>query len=550
MLADGHSVKTMLTTWDEDGQTDMLKRDCSICSINSVAASDSGAHLAKESSTDDCEENSMTMVPLKKLEDAPSLISLFKESAELKPGWPLLGPTILSCRKPQDSSHVRQIPVVEWAMQLPSRYCSSIENLNSEYGGERDQSCELDGESGAMVSVVNGTVPIPSSPDCILFSLPDELEGLHQKYSATCRFFKFHELVSVTSNFSPDKMIGKGGSSQVYKGCLPDGKELAIKILKHSEDSLKEFVLEIEIITALRHKNIMSLFGFCFEDDHLLLVYDFLSRGSLEENLYAAGKEPLVLCWKERYKVAIGVAEALDYLHEREPQPVIHRDIKSSNILLSDDFEPQLSDFGLAKWASPTSSHITCTYVAGTFGYLAPEYFIYGKVNEKIDVYAYGVVLLELLSGRKPISSNYPKGQESLVMWAKPILNHGKFACLLDPNLGDRYDREESERMVLAASLCIRRAPRARPQMSFVLKILQGDKEATKWARLQVHASEGSDMKLKDSALEGSESDMLDDDTFSRTNLRSHLNLALLGVEEDTVSVSSIEQSVSLEDNL
>ncbi|XP_073143175.1 protein kinase STUNTED [Henckelia pumila] len=548
VLADGHSVKTILTTWDEDGQNDILKRDCSICSINSLAASDSGAHLAKEPSTDDCEENSMTMVPLKKLEDATSLFSLFKESAELKPGWPLLGPNILSSRKPRDSSHVRQISVVEWAMQLPSRYCSSVENLNPEYDGEKDQSCELDGESGAMVSVVNGNVSVPSSPDCISSSLPDELEGLHQKYSATCRLFKFHELVSVTSNFSPDNMIGKGGNSQVYKGCLPDGKELAIKILKHSEDCLKEFVLEIEIITALHHKNITSLFGFCFEDNHLLLVYDFLSRGSLEENLYGAGKQPLALGWRERYKVAIGVAEALDYLHERETQPVIHRDIKSSNILLSHDFEPQLSDFGLAKWASPTSSHITCTDVAGTFGYLAPEYFMFGKVNEKIDVYAYGVVLLELLSGRKPISSNCPKGQESLVMWAKPILNHGKFASLLDLNLGDRYDREEVERMVLAASLCIRRTPRARPQMSFVLKLLQGDKEATKWARLQVLASEGSDIKLKDNTLEGS--DMLDDDTFSRSNLRSHLNLALLGVEEDSVSVSSIEQSVSLEDYL
>ncbi|XP_073285951.1 protein kinase STUNTED [Primulina huaijiensis] len=545
VLTDGHSLETKLITWDEDsrGQTDMLKRDCSICSLNSVEPNDSGAHLAKESSTDDSEENLMITEPLKMLDAAPSLISLFKESAELKPGWPLLRPTVLSSRKQPYSSHVRQISVVEWAMQLPSRYCSSIENLtsDSEHDGEKDQSCELDGESGAMVSVGNGTISISSSPNCISSSLPNELERIHQTYSATCRLFKFHELVSATSNFSPDNMIGKGGSSQVYKGCLPDGKELAIKILKQSDDSLKEFVLEIEIITALHHKNIMSLFGFCFKDHHLLLVYDFLSRGSLEENLYGAEKEPSAFGWRERFKVAIGVAEALDYLHNREPQPVIHGDIKSSNILLSDDFAPQLSDFGLAKWASPTSSHITCTDVAGTFGYLAPEYFMYGKVNEKIDVYAYGVVLLELLSGRKPISSNCPKGQESLVMWARPFLNNGKFACLLDSNLDDRYDSEEAERMFLAASLCIRRTPRARPQMNYILKLLQGDKDATKWARLEVHASEGS-------TLEGS--DISDDDTFSQSNLRSHLNLALLGVEEDSVSGSSIEQSVSLEDYL
>ncbi|CDP09689.1 unnamed protein product [Coffea canephora] len=170
-------------------------------------------------------------------------------------------------------------------------------------------------------------------------------------------------------------MVGKGGSSKVYKGCLPDGKELAVKLLKPSEawfkvsflgihvsqNHLVPFVLEIEIITALNHKNIISLFGFCFEDNHLLLVYDFLSRGSLEENLHRYKKDPLAFGWNQRYKVAVGVAKALEHLHNRDAQPVIHRDVKSSNILLSDDFEPQLSDFGLAKWASTTSTHITCT---------------------------------------------------------------------------------------------------------------------------------------------------------------------------------------------
>ncbi|CAK9152038.1 unnamed protein product [Ilex paraguariensis] len=179
--------------------------------------------------------------------------------------------------------------------------------------------------------------------------------------------------------------------------------------------------------------------------------------------------------------------------------------------------------------------------------YLAPEYFMYGKVNDKIDVYAYGVVLLELLSGRKPICSDYPKGQESLVMWAKPIVNSGKFTQLLDPTLDSNYDREQMERMVLAATLCIRRAPRARPQMSLVLKLLQGDVEVTNWARLQVNASEGSDAMLQANALEGS--DAVDDEAFSRSNLQSHLNLALLDVEE-VLSISSIEQSISLEDYL
>ncbi|KAA8538397.1 hypothetical protein F0562_028057 [Nyssa sinensis] len=514
-----------------------LKQNCSICSPESIVPDNSSI---EESSGNGDEDNSMAIVPAQKLEAASSSISLLiRELPELRPGWPLLRRTILSNLQSSGRSSVRQISVVQWALRLPSRHCLAIANSDqkeSSCNADEDQSLTLDGESGAIVPVGTESVTAPHSLDQSSGSLPKELEGLHEKYSATCRLFNHQELKSATSNFMLGNLIGKGGSSQVYQGCLPDGKELAVKILKPSEDALKEFVLEIEIITALHHKNIISLFGFCFEDNNLLLVYDFLSGGSLEENLHGNKKDPLAFGWTERFKVAVGVAEALDYLHNKIPKPVIHRDVKSSNILLSDDFEPQLSDFGLAKWAPTTSAHITCTDVAGTFGYLAPEYFMYGKVNDKIDVYAFGVVLLELLSGRKPISSDYPKGQESLVMWAKPILNSGKVAQLLDASLGNNYDGHQMERMVLAATLCIRHAPRARPQMSLVVKLLHGDAEVTKWARLQVNACEGSDM--------------LDDDAFPRSNLQSYLNLALLDVEEDSLSMSSIEQSVSLEDYL
>ncbi|KAL8482240.1 hypothetical protein ACS0TY_028406 [Phlomoides rotata] len=547
VLNDGNPVIPMLT-WDDGDSCGKSERKCMVCSY-SVGPENSCA--GEEHINDDVDDrkNSMAIVPVQKIEAASSSISmLLMELPEVvKPGWPLLRRAVMN-RSSSFNLQVRQMSVVQWAMRLPSRYFTlSIENSpqnDDDLDHDQDQ-CVLDGESGAIVPVGNEAVSIPSSPDRLMRSLPEELEGLQEKYSATCRLFKFKELESATSNFRQGNMIGKGGSSQVYRGCLRDGKELAVKILKPSEDVLKEFVLEIEIITALHHKNIISLFGFCFEDNHLLLVYDLLPRGSLEENLHGNEKEPLSFGWNERYRVAIGVAEALDYLHNREGQSVIHRDIKSSNILLSDDFEPQISDFGLAKWASTTSTHITCTDVAGTFGYLAPEYFMYGKVNEKIDVYAYGVVLLELLSGRKPISSNCPKGQESLVMWAKPILTSEKFISLLDPKLGSNYDQEQVERMVLAASLCIRRAPRARPHMSLVLKLLQGDPEVAKWARLQVNASEWSD----NNSLDGPDS--LDDETFSQDNLQSHLTLAMLGVEEDSTSMSSIEQShFSLEDYL
>ncbi|KAF5749068.1 L-type lectin-domain containing receptor kinase II.1-like [Tripterygium wilfordii] len=516
-------------------------QNCSICgSIPALPDGSCNQSVEEPSADDGGGDKSLAIVPAKKVEASSGSISMLtRQLPEVRPGWPLLRRTVVSDQQFCDRSLVRQISVVQWALRLPSRQISSRINLDrKQICGDQGTilSSNLDGESGAIVPVGTETMTAPLSPDESSIGLPKELDGLHEKYSASCRLFKYQELLSATSNFLPENLIGRGGSSRVYRGCLPDGKELAVKILKQSEDVLKEFVLEIEIITTLHHKNIISLLGFCFEDNNLLLVYDFLSRGSLEENLHGKKKDSLAFGWSERYKVALGIAEALEYLHSCSAQPVIHRDVKSSNILVSDDFEPQLSDFGLAKWASISSSHITCSDVAGTFGYLAPEYFMYGQVNDKVDVYAFGVVLLELLSGRKPISNDHPKGQESLVMWAKPILNGGKVSQLLDASLGDNYDHDQMERMVLAATLCIRHSPRSRPQVSLVSKLLQGDDEVTKWARVQVSAIE--------------ESDMIDGKACPPSNLQSHLNVALLDMDDDSLSMSSLEHSISLEDYL
>ncbi|KAI9113358.1 hypothetical protein K1719_015883 [Acacia pycnantha] len=522
-----------------DSTETVQKRSCSLCGPAYALPDSTCNQAAEESSGGSGKEYSMSIVLAQTTKAASSASVLpARKSPELKPGWPLLHRTISSGRQSPVGSLVRQISVVQWAMQLPSRnFWHAGDHVHRPASSVPDhhQSLALDSESGAIVPL-NAQIGIASSPDHDSRKIPKELEGLPEKYSSTCRLFQYQELFLATSNFSPENLIGEGGSSQVYRGYLPDGKELAVKILKPSDDVLNEFLLEIEIITPLHHKNIISLLGFCIEDGNLLLVYDFLSRGSLEEILHGSKKNGLVFGWTERYKVAVGVAEALDYLHNRDPQRVIHRDVKSSNVLLSQDFEPQLSDFGLAKWASASSSHIICTDVAGTFGYLAPEYFMYGKVNAKIDVYAFGVVLLELLTGRKPISGDYPKGQESLVMWATPILNSGKVAQLLDPSLGSNYDQDQMERMVLAASLCIRRAPRARPQMSLITKLLQGDGDVIRWARLEADASK---------AIETN-----DDEGCPTSNLQSHLNLAFLDVEDDSLSMCSIEQNVSLEDYL
>ncbi|CDY40878.1 BnaCnng09690D [Brassica napus] len=446
---------------------------------------------------DDESHKAKEIVPVKGLEE------LVRKQAEPIPGWPLLRRAFSSTGQPITTR--KQIPVAQWALKLPPRNIKQI--------------------------------GYDSSPDNSQRKLPEELERLYKRFSSTCQFFKYKELVSVTSDFSPDNFIGIGGSSRVYRGSLSNEREVAVKILKQTEDVLNDFVAEIDIITTLHHKNIISLLGFCVEDKNLLLIYNYLSRGSLEENLHGSKKDMLAFQWRERYKVAMGVAEALDYLHNSASQPVIHRDVKSSNILLSDDFEPQLSDFGLARWASISTTHMICSDVAGTFGYLAPEYFMYGKVNDKIDVYAFGVVLLELLSGRKPISSGCPKGQESLVMWAKPILEDGKYSQLLDSSLRDNKNNngDQMQRMVLAATLCIRRSPQARPKMSSVLKLLKGDEDTLEWAMQQVSSS-------------SEESEMLEDEQSQRSDLQSHLNLALLDVEDDSISMGSFEQGVSVEE--
>nr|GMC82305.1 probable receptor-like serine/threonine-protein kinase At5g57670 [Ipomoea batatas] len=369
------------------------------------------------------------------------------------------------------------------------------------------------------------------------FQIPKELECLSEKYSSTCRLFGYQELLTATSSFIPENLIGKGGSSKVYKGCLPDGKELAVKIFKPSEVVVKQFLSEIETITTLHHKHIISLLGFCIEDNNILLVYDLLSRGSLEDNLHGAQNIRSSFGWHDRYKVALGVAQALDHLHNLTTGSIIHRDVKSSNILLSDDFEPKLSDFGLATSASFSSHDLDGTDIAGTFGYLAPEYFMHGKINEKIDVYAYGVVLLELLSGRKPIDNTNAKGQESLVMWAKQILENGKPTDLLDLSLIDTYEHDEFERMVLAATLCIKRAPKLRPPINIVVKLLQGEEEAINWARQR--GGNGSE-----------EVDVESEEEDAPANIQSFLNVALQNLDSDSLSSCSSDQHISVEDYL
>ncbi|XP_062197501.1 protein kinase STUNTED-like isoform X2 [Phragmites australis] len=467
-----------------------------------------------------------------------------RESPEGATGWPLLRKKFWPDRKaylPEKS----KMSVVQWAMRLPSRY-SAVSPVHSEYITRRPDSTT----NASHILHDRVVVPLRSNSgrssvviEELEKEIPEELTLLKEKFSSIYSSFSYSELANITSGFSPECIVGQGGTSQVYKGCLANGRKLAVKIMKYSDEVLKEFVSEIDIVSSLSHKNVISLIGFCFKSDDLLLVYEYLQRGSLEEILHGE-KECNIFGWTERFNVAVGVARALDYLHGSDnSRPVIHRDVKSSNILISECFEPKLSDFGLAVWTADVTSQMTCNDVAGTFGYLAPEYFMHGKVNNKIDVYAFGVVLLELISGRKPLCTGCPKGQESLVMWANSIIQGGKLTQLVDPNLPTEGHTNEVERMTLAASLCIRQAPHNRPHIDVVLKLLDGDNDILKWARSQVGLSCESD---------DGEGVMTPPAPGSNTNIQSYINLAF-DVDDDSASVSSndfITANTSLEEYL
>ncbi|KAL0381690.1 UNVERIFIED_CONTAM: Receptor-like cytosolic serine/threonine-protein kinase RBK1 [Sesamum angustifolium] len=287
------------------------------------------------------------------------------------------------------------------------------------------------------------------------------------------RNFSYAELKQATDNFSSDKLIGKGGHAEVYKGFLPDGHVVAVKKItkaeKKNEDRVGDFLAELGIIAHIDHPNTAKLIGFS-SDGGLHLVLQFSPHGSLGTVLHGSEES---LDWNLRYKVALGIAEGLKYLHCDCQRRIIHRDITASNILLSEDYDAQISDFGLAKWLPEKWLHHVVSPIEGTFGYMAPEYFMHGIVHEKTDVFAFGVLLLELITGRRAVDSS----QQSLVMWAKPLLEQNNIKEVADPRLGENYSVIEMKRAMFAAFICIHHLPNMRPNMPRVVKVLKGEHE-------------------------------------------------------------------------
>ncbi|XP_019432768.1 PREDICTED: receptor-like serine/threonine-protein kinase ALE2 isoform X2 [Lupinus angustifolius] len=286
--------------------------------------------------------------------------------------------------------------------------------------------------------------------------------------------FSLSEIQKATDKFSSKRVLGEGGFGRVYCGTLGDGTEVAVKLLTmDNQNREREFITEIELLSRLHHRNLVKLIGICMEGRRRCLVYELVRNGSVESHLHGVDKKNSPLGWGARTKIALGAARGLAYLHEDSNPRVIHRDFKASNVLLEDDFTPKVSDFGLAREATEGSNHIS-TRVMGTFGYVAPEYAMTGHLLVKSDVYSYGVVLLELLTGRKPVDMSQPPGQENLVTYARPLLTTREgLEQLVDPSLAGTYEFDEMAKMASIASMCVHQEVTQRPFMGEVVQALK-----------------------------------------------------------------------------
>ncbi|KAI3961475.1 hypothetical protein MKX01_001211 [Papaver californicum] len=288
---------------------------------------------------------------------------------------------------------------------------------------------------------------------------------------SSSKCFSYDEISNATNDFHPDSMVGQGGYSEVYKGNLKDGLTIAVKRLSKdntNEIKQKEFLIELGVLGHVNHPNTIHLIGCCIENG-LHLVFNFSPNGSLESALHGGSCD--ILDWPVRHKIAVGVARGLHYLHKGCKHRIIHRDIKAANVLLGSNFEPQISDFGLAKWLPKDWNQYSAIPVEGTFGYLAPEYFMHGIVDEKTDVFAFGILLLEIITGRMPVDSS----KKILLSWARSLIESEDIAELADPKLDGNYDIDQMYKLVLIASYCVRKSSLWRPSMDEVFQLLKDD---------------------------------------------------------------------------
>ncbi|KAF7031961.1 hypothetical protein CFC21_043200 [Triticum aestivum] len=286
------------------------------------------------------------------------------------------------------------------------------------------------------------------------------------------------ELIEKTDDFGAKALIGEGSYGRVYYAVLDNGTKMAVKKLDSTENEpISEFSTQVSLVSRLKHENFVDILGYCMERNLRIVAYEFATMGSLHDVLHGRkgvqGAQPgPPLNWMQRMKIAVDAAKGLEYLHEKVQPSIVHRDVRSSNILLFEDFKAKIADFNLSNQAPDMAARLHSTRVLGTFGYHAPEYAMTGQLTQKSDVYSFGVVLLELLTGRKPVDHTAPRGQQSLVTWATPRLTEDKVKGCIDPRLEGEYPPKGLAKLGAVAALCVQYEAEFRPSMSIVVKAL------------------------------------------------------------------------------
>ncbi|CAH2034362.1 unnamed protein product [Thlaspi arvense] len=335
--------------------------------------------------------------------------------------------------------------------------------------------------------------------------------------------FTWRQLQAATNNFDEANKLGEGGFGSVFKGELPDGTIIAVKQLSaKSCQGNREFVNEIGMISGLNHPNLVKLHGCCVEKNELLLVYEYMENNSLA--LALSGKSSLKLNWEARQKICVGIARGLEFLHEGSGIRMVHRDIKTPNVLLDANLNAKISDFGLARLHEEEHTHIS-TKIAGTIGYMAPEYALWGQLTEKADVYSFGVVAMEIVSGKKNTKQKGSAEHVSLINWALTLQQTGDIMEIVDPMLEGDFNGKEAVRMIKVALLCTHSSPSSRPTMSEAVQMLEGEMEVP-----QVMSDPGlyghgwSISKLKDTDTNGSSSTSGVTDQTTATTMKSSVS--------------------------
>jgi serine/threonine protein kinase len=313
----------------------------------------------------------------------------------------------------------------------------------------------------------------------------------HRGSRETDKIFSVEELEKATNNYDKSRVLGQGGFGTVYKGVLPNNKVVAIKKSKISDQrQIEQFINEVIVLTQINHRNVVKLLGCCLETEVPLLVYEFITNGTLSDHIHNKSLAPS-LSWEKRLKIAAETAGALAYLHFSTSMPIIHRDVKTSNILLDDNYMAKVSDFGASRLVPLDQTQLT-TLVQGTFGYLDPEYFYTNQLTEKSDVYSFGVVLAELLTGNEALSFNRPESDRNLALYFVSAIKEDRLLQILEDNIVNEGNIQELKEVANLAKKCLSIRGEDRPTMKEAAMELEGLTIMVKypWEKADLHTEE------------------------------------------------------------